>query len=77
MMRSLKELKFNVEKEYVFNKKQKLLSDFFLKQYMLMLGIYICCVFDVFLLTYPLKLRWRLLQLEKFLVQRIFLVQLA
>ena len=77
MMRPLKELKFNVEKEYVFNKKQKLLSDFFLKQYMLMLGIYICCVFGVFLLTYPLKLRWRLLQLEKFLVQRIFLVQLA
>ena len=32
MMRSLKELNFNVEKEYVFNKKQALISDFFLKQ---------------------------------------------
>ena len=32
MMRSLKELSFNVEKEYVFNKKQTLISDFFLKQ---------------------------------------------
>ena len=32
MMRSLKELNFNVEKEYVFNKKQTLISDFFLKQ---------------------------------------------
>ena len=30
MMRSLKELNFNVEKEYVFNKKQTLISDFFL-----------------------------------------------
>ena len=30
MMRSLKELNFNVEKEYVFNKKQILTSDFFL-----------------------------------------------
>ena len=30
MMRSLKEL--NVEKEYVFNKKQTLISDFFLKE---------------------------------------------
>ena len=32
MMRSLKELNFNVEKEYVFNKKQALISDFFLRQ---------------------------------------------
>ena len=32
MMRSLKELNFNVEKKYVFNKKQTLISDFFLKQ---------------------------------------------
>ena len=32
MMRSIKELNFNVEKEYVFNRKQKLISDFFLKQ---------------------------------------------
>ena len=32
MMRSLKELNLNVEKEYVFNKKQTLISDFFLKQ---------------------------------------------
>ena len=32
MMRSLKELNFNEEKEYVFNKKQTLTSDFFLKQ---------------------------------------------
>ena len=32
MMRSLKELKFNVEKGYAFNKKQTLISDFFLKQ---------------------------------------------
>ena len=32
IMRSLKELNFNVEKEYVFNKKQTLISDFFLKQ---------------------------------------------
>ena len=32
MMRSLKELNFNVEKEYVFNKKQVLISDFFLKK---------------------------------------------
>ena len=31
MMRSLKELNFNVEKEYVFNKKQTLILDFFLK----------------------------------------------
>ena len=31
-MRSLKELKFNVEKDYAFNKKQTLISDFFLKQ---------------------------------------------
>ena len=30
MMRSLKELNFNVEKEYVFNKKQALISDLFL-----------------------------------------------
>ena len=32
MMRSLKELDLNVEKDYVFNKKQTLSSDFFLKQ---------------------------------------------
>ena len=32
MMTSLKEFNFNVEKEYVFNKKQTLVSDFFLKQ---------------------------------------------
>ena len=32
MMRSLKELNFNVEKNYVFNKKQTLISDFLLKQ---------------------------------------------
>ena len=32
MMMSLKELNFNVEKEYVFNKKQTLISDIFLKQ---------------------------------------------
>ena len=32
MLRSLKELSFNVEKEYVFNKKQTLIPDFFLKQ---------------------------------------------
>ena len=32
VMRSLMELNFNVEKEYVFNKKQTLISDFFLKQ---------------------------------------------
>ena len=32
MMRSLKALNFNVGKEYVFNKKQTLISDFFLKQ---------------------------------------------
>ena len=55
MMRSLKEL--NVEKEYVFNKKQTLISDFFLKEQMVMLSVYICCVFDVFLLPYQLKLR--------------------
>ena len=30
MMRSLKELNFNVEKEYVFSKKQALISDLFL-----------------------------------------------
>ena len=48
MMRSLKELNFNVEKEYVFNKKQTLISDFFLKQWMVMLSMHICCVFDVF-----------------------------
>ena len=32
MMRSFKKFNFNVEKEYVFNKKQTLISDFFLKQ---------------------------------------------
>ena len=32
MMRSLKELNFSVQKEYVFNKKQTLSLDFFLKQ---------------------------------------------
>ena len=32
IMRSLRELNFNVEKENVFNKKQTLISDFFLKQ---------------------------------------------
>ena len=32
MMRSLKKLNFIVEKEYVFNKKQILIADFFLKQ---------------------------------------------
>ena len=32
MMRSLKELNFNVEKEYIFNKKETLISDSFLKQ---------------------------------------------
>ena len=32
VLRSLKELNFNVEKEYVFNKMQTLISDFFLKQ---------------------------------------------
>ena len=32
MMRSLKELNFSLEKEYVCNKKQALISDFFLKQ---------------------------------------------
>ena len=32
LMRSLKELNFNVEKEYVFNKKQTLILDFFFKQ---------------------------------------------
>ena len=32
MMRSLKELNFTVEKEYVFKKKQTLVLDFFLKQ---------------------------------------------
>ena len=41
MMRSLKELNFNVEKEYVFNEKQTLISDFFLKQWMVMLSMYI------------------------------------
>ena len=30
--KALKELNFNVEKEYVFNKKQTLISNFFLKQ---------------------------------------------
>ena len=57
MMRSLKELNFNVEKEYVFNKKQTLISNFIIKQQMLMLSMNICCVFDVFLLPYRLKLR--------------------
>ena len=57
VMRSFKELNFNVEKEYVFNKKQTLISDFFLKQKMVMLSMYICCIFDVFLLPYRLKLR--------------------
>ena len=32
LMRSLREMNFNVEKEYVLNKKQTLISDFFLKQ---------------------------------------------
>ena len=32
MMRLLKESNFNVEKEYVFNKNQTLVSEFFLKQ---------------------------------------------
>ena len=32
MMRSRKKLNFNVEKEYVFNKKQTLILDFFLRQ---------------------------------------------
>ena len=32
MMRPFKKFNFNVEKEYVFNKKQTLISDFFLKQ---------------------------------------------
>ena len=32
MMRSRKELNFNVEKDYVFNKKLTLIWDFFLKQ---------------------------------------------
>ena len=32
MMRSLKELNFNVEKEYIFNKKETLISDSFWKQ---------------------------------------------
>ena len=32
MMRSVKELNFNVEKEYVFNKKHILTSDFLFKQ---------------------------------------------
>ena len=55
MMRSLKELNFNVEKEHVFNKKQKFISDFFFKQQMVMLSMYMCCVFDVFLLPYRLN----------------------
>ena len=74
MMRSLKELNFNVEKEYAFNKKQILISDFFLNQQMVMLIMYICYDFDVFLLPYRLKL---LLYLTKFLVQRKLLVQLT
>ena len=57
MMRPLKELNFNVEKEYVFNKKQTLISDFFLKQLIVMLSMYICCAFDAFLLPYRLKLQ--------------------
>ena len=32
MVRSLNKLNFNIEKEYVFNEKQTLISDFFLKQ---------------------------------------------
>ena len=32
MIRSPKELNFNAEKEYVLNKKQTLISDFFLEQ---------------------------------------------
>ena len=32
LMRSLREMNFNVEKEYVLNKKQTLISNFFLKQ---------------------------------------------
>ena len=56
-MRSLKELNFNAEKEYVFNKKQALISGFFLKQWVVTLIMYICCVFDAFLLPYRLKLR--------------------
>ena len=47
-MRSLKELNFNVEKEYVFNKKQTLISDFFLKLQMVMRSMDICCVFYFF-----------------------------
>ena len=31
-MSSLKELNFNVEKEYLINKKQTLIPDFFLKE---------------------------------------------
>ena len=48
MMRSFKELNSNVDKEYVFDKKQTLISNFFLKQQMLMLHVYmlcLCCVF--------------------------------
>ena len=57
MMRSLKELNFSVQKEYVFNKKQTLSLDFFLKQQIVILSMYICYVFDVFLLPYRLKLQ--------------------
>ena len=57
MMKSLKELNFNVEKEYVFNKKQTLISDFFLKKLIVMLSMYTCCVFDALLLPYRLKLQ--------------------
>ena len=57
MMRSHKEVNFNVEKEHIFNKNQTLISDFFLKQQMVMLSMYICCVFDVFLLLCRIKFR--------------------
>ena len=56
MMRSPKEFDSNVEKEYVLNKKQTLISDFFLKKQMVMLSMYICCVLYVFLLPYRLQL---------------------
>ena len=42
-----------------------------------MLSMCMRFAFGVFLLSYRLKLRWRLRYLEKFLVKRTFLVQLA
>ena len=48
MMRSFKELNSNVDKEYVFDKKQTLISNFFLKQQMLILHVYMLCFWCLF-----------------------------